>query len=87
MDIQRTPLLIETSVPVNWPKKIGLPSPGVVRATGYPAGSRNAKNNGPGIPDSDGEYECSVDGKKLAKAQAWMFPSKRIKVCGEILKH
>jgi len=85
MDLQRTPLLIETAVPTNWPKKVGYPPPGLVKTRGYPAGS--SKKGAPGVPDSDGEYECTPEGKKLAKAQAWMFPSKRIKVCNKILKY
>ena len=84
MDIQRTPLLFESGVPVNWPKRTGYPSPGVIRGGGFPAGTNKG---GPGIPEADAEYECSAGGKKLAKAQAWMFPSKRIKVCGKVMKY
>ena len=84
MNLQRTPLLAltETAVPVDWPRKIGLPAPGVIRKTAYPAGLGNPKEGG-GIDD---EYPCTPEGKKLAKSHAWMFPNKRIKVCDKILK-
>lgn len=82
MDLRRTPLLIETSVPTDWPKRVGYPPPGVTKAKSLPTGS----GKGPGIPDSDAEYECSPEGKKIAKSHAWMFPSKRVKVCGRVLK-
>lgn len=78
MNLVRTPLLIETSAPVDWPTRVGYPPPGVTRLRGYPAGK---------LPDSDAEYDCSADGKKIAKSHAWQFPSKRIKVCGKILKY
>jgi len=79
MNLTRTPLLIETGVPVDWPKTVGYPPPGVVRASGYPAGKGDDKD-GEGI---DAEYDCSPEGKKIAKAHAWMFPSKRVKACGK----
>lgn len=84
--LARTPLLLHLvegqPVPVDWPKKVGYPPPGMIRKTSYPAGS----GKGPGIPEADDEYPCTKEGKKLAKAQAWMFPSKRVKVCGKVLK-
>jgi hypothetical protein len=84
MDLQRTPLLLsETAVPVNWPSRTGYPSPGVTRKTAYPAGGGNSK----GDAGYDDEYPCTDEGKKLAKAHAWQFPSKRIKVCGKILRY
>jgi len=75
MTLIRTPLLLETSVPVNWPSKVGYPPPGVIRKTAYPAGE-----------GADDSYPCTPEGKKLAKAHAWQFPSKRIKVCGKTLE-
>lgn len=85
MNLDRTPLLLETGVPVGWPTRTGYPPPGVTRAKGYPAGD-NTKKGEPGIPTHDAEYDCSSEGKKIAKSQAWMFPSKRVKVCGKVLK-
>lgn len=81
MELHRTPLLAETAVPTNWPSRVGYPPPGVVRRRAYPAGS-----GVPGVPDHDAEYDCSADGKKIAKAHAWQFPSKRVRVCGKVLK-
>ena len=86
MDLQRTPLLLlreQQPIPVDWPKKVGLPAPGMMRKTAYPAGLGDAED-GVGVDD---EYPCSPEGKKLAKAHAWQFPSKRIKVCGKILRY
>jgi hypothetical protein len=83
MDLQRTPLLLETGVPVDWPTKVGYPPPGVIRKTAYPAGGGKSKDD----PGYDDEYPCSAEGKKIAKAHAWQFPSKRIKVCGKILRY
>jgi hypothetical protein len=79
MELVRTPLLVETSVPANWPNTVGYPPPGLQRLGGYPAGT------GP-VPDRDAEYECSPAGKKIAKSHTWMFPSKRVRVCGKTLK-
>lgn len=41
----------------------------------------------PLAPAFDAEYDCSPEGKKIAKSHAWMFPSKRVKNCGKILKY
>jgi hypothetical protein len=83
MDLRRTPLLFETSVPVDWPSRIGLPAPGMMRKTAYPAGLGKSVD-GVGIDD---EYPDTPEGRKIAKAQAWMFPSKRIKVGSKILRY
>ena len=84
MDLRRTPLvLFETSVPVDWPTRVGLPAPGMTRKTAYPAGLGKSKD-GVGIDD---EYPCTPEGKKIAKAHAWQFPSKRIKICDKILRY
>jgi hypothetical protein len=101
--------LEQAAVPVDWPKRVGYPPPGVIRKTEYPAGEgkvlkglmrlkrahkkrRKKKHHteakgGPGFPTHDDEYPCTPEGKKIAKAHAWQFPSKRIKVCGKILKY
>ena len=79
-NLQRTPLLrniVETSVPVDWPKKIGLPAPGMTRK----------KKTLPDSVSYDDSYPCTKEGKKIAKAHAWQFPSKRIKICGKILSY
>ena len=111
----RTPLLLhmleQAPVPVDWPKRIGYPPPGVIRKTEYPAGEgkslkslmrlkrvskkkhrkkrhkHHESKGGPGFPTHDSEYPCTPEGKKIAKAQAWQFPSRRVKVCGRILKY
>jgi hypothetical protein len=105
--LTRTPLLLafleQMPVPVDWPKRIGYPPPGVIRKTAYPAGAkislghkkkhkkkrkhRHEDKGGPGYIAYDDEYPCTPEGKKLAKAHAWQFPSKRIKVCGKILRY
>jgi hypothetical protein len=86
MRLHRTTLLLtvleQASVPVGWPTKVGYPPPGVTRKTSYPAGLGDSAKGG-GIDD---EYPCTPEGKKLANSHAWMFPGKRIKVCGKILK-
>lgn len=79
----RTPLLIETAVPADWPSKVGYPPPGLIRKTAYPAGD----GKGPKIPDHDDEYPCTAEGRKFAQSHASQFPSKRIKVCGKIIKY
>lgn len=83
MNLRRTPLLLEIAVPVDWPKKVGMPAPGTIRKTAYPAGGGKSKD-GPGYDD---EYPCTPEGKKIAKAHAWQFPSKRIKVCDKTLRY
>jgi len=86
MNLARTPLLLSLiegqPVPVDWPKKVGYPPPGVTRKTSYPAG----KGKGPQGPGYDDAYPCTKEGKKFAKAHAWQFPSKRVKICGKIIK-
>lgn len=82
--INRTPLLADLiegqAVPVDWPKKIGMPAPGTLRKQSYPAGN----GKGPGVTDHDISYPCTKEGKKLAKAHAWEFPSRRVKICGKV---
>ena len=94
MSLERIPLLLELlegqPVPVDWPTKVGYPPTGpakMTRATAYPTKSKRAKKGEPGIPEADAEYPCTPEGKKLAKAHAWQFPSKRVKVCGKILRY
>ena len=82
MDLRRTPLLFEIAVPVDWPTRVGYPSPGVMRKTAYPAGGGNLKDGG----GYDDEYPDTPEGRKFAKAHAWMFPSKRIKVGEKTLR-
>ncbi len=82
MDLRRTPLLFETSVPVDWPSRTGYPSPGVTRKSAYPAGRGKAN-----LKDTfDDEYPCTPEGKKIARSQAWQF-LKPIKVCGKTIKY
>jgi len=81
MDLRRTPLLLETAVPVDWPKKVGFPPPGTIRKTAYPAGQPRAEAG------YDDEYPDTPEGRKIAKAHAWQFPSKRIKVGSKILRY
>jgi hypothetical protein len=71
-DLERTGLRIDegTPVPVDWPKRVGYPSPGVVRKTAYPAGDAEADDDWTGVPD----------GAKFARAQASLFPSKRVRL-------
>lgn len=77
--MKRTPL-IETPVPIDWPRRPGFPPPGVERAEAYPA------RTGPTTkPTVDMTYPNTVEGRRLAKAHAWMFPSKRIKVGKKVL--
>lgn len=82
--INRTPLLANLiegqAVPVDWPKKIGMPAPGTTRKRSYPAGD----GKGPGVPDHDIEYPCTKEGKKLAGAHVTEFPGRRVKNCGKI---
>ena len=87
MRLDRTTLLLPLiegqAVPVGWPTRTGYPSPGVTRKTAYPAGlGDNAKGTG-----VDDEYPDTPEGRKLANAHAWMFPSKRIKVGKKTLKY
>lgn len=56
---------------------VPVPPGGMMRKTSYPAGQS----------DADDEYPCDEEGKKLAKAHAWQFPSKRVKVCGKTLRY
>lgn len=101
MKLARTPLLLalleQQPVPVDWPKRVGYPPPGIIRKTAYPAGNKvshqllkkrrkHEEKSGPGYIPYDDEYPCTPEGKKLAKAHAWELPSKRIKVCGKIHK-
>jgi hypothetical protein len=105
MHLQRTRLLLDLiegqPVPVNWPKTVGYPPPGLEPLGNYPAGESatapkrrkkkkrkkaHESKGGPGIPTHDAEYPCTPEGRKIARAHAWQFPSKRIKVCGKILK-
>ena len=83
MDLQRTPLLLEIAVPVDWPRKVGFPPPGTIRKTAYPAGQGKSKEDA----GYDDEYPDTPEGRKLAKAHAWQFPSKRIKVGKKILRY
>ena len=85
MNLFRTPLILlrESAVPTNWPTRVGYPSPGVTRKESYPAGLGGPKLKTP----ADGEYPCSPEGKKIAKAHAWQFPSKRIKVCDKTMEY
>lgn len=86
MILHRTPLLItimeQQPVPTD-PKirlkaatHIGYPPPGMIRKSEYPAGQ-----------NYDDSYPCTKEGKKLAKSHAWQYPSKRISVCGKILRY
>ncbi len=90
MQLQRTRLLLDLiegqPVPVDWPKKVGYPPPGMTRASAYPTEATKRKKGGPGIPTADASYDCTPEGKKIANAHAWMFPSKRVKVCGKVKK-
>ena len=79
MNLTRTPLLIETGVPVDWPKTVGYPPPGMRRLADYPAG----KGDDEDVEGIDGEYDCSLEGKKIAKTRAWMFPGRRTGACGK----
>ena len=82
MDLRRTPLLFETSVPVNWPKRVGMPAPGMTRKKRtYPAGGGK-----PGVNVGVDEYDCTPEGKKIAKSHAWQF-LKPVKVCGKTIKY
>jgi hypothetical protein len=81
MDLRRTPLLFETSVPVDWPAKVGLPAPGMTRKRAYPASGGK-----PGVDVGVDEYPCTPEGKKIAKSHAWQF-LKPVKVCGKKLKY
>ena len=76
----RTPLILsvleQASVPVDWPKRVGEP-PGITKKIAYPAGN---------MGKFDDEYPCTTGGKKFAQSHKWLFPSKRIKVCGKISK-
>ena len=53
-----------------------------MRKTAYPAGGGNLKDGG----GYDDEYPDTPEGRKFAKAHAWMFPSKRIKVGEKTLR-
>lgn len=81
INLQRTQLLIsiveQAPVPVDWPKEIGYPPPGLTRISGYPSSSKGKY---------DASYPCTKEGKKLAKARAWMFPGRRVRVCGKVTK-
>jgi len=89
--LQRTPLLahlleqqpVPTDPAIRKKAKghIGYPPPGMIRKTAYPASGK-----GPGIPTHDDEYPDTAEGRKLAQAHAWQFPSKRVKVGNKILK-
>jgi len=85
MNLQRTPLLAleQQAVPVDWPKRVGYPSPGMMRKTAYPAGL-GKDDDAKGVDD---EYPDTPEGRKLAKAHAWQFPSKRIKVGKKTLEY
>ena len=52
---------------------IGYPPPGMIRMSAYPAGKGKGLQ-GKGI---DAEYPDTPEGRKIAKAHAWQFPSKR----------
>ena len=88
MKLTRTTLLLHLiegqPVPVNWPKTVGYPPPGVVQATELPTKAKGRKKGGPGIPVADASYDCSPEGKRIAKAHRWLFPSKRVEVCGKV---
>ena len=79
MSLTRTPLLDQSPVPVGWPTRIGYPPPGITRMVAYPAGPPpNPKKK---FKRVDAIYPSGSE--KVAKAHAWMFPSKVIQVRGK----
>ena len=80
MNLHRTTLLLSlvegAPVPVDWPTAVGVDKTGVMRKTAYPAGHS----------DFDDEWPDTPEGRKMARAQASMFPSKPVKVGKTILK-
>lgn len=78
--LQRQPLSIHEAgspVPVDWPRRVGSnPPPGVTRREAYPAGKL----------DRDADFGSGKDAKKLAKALAWIKPSRRAAAGGRIFK-
>lgn len=79
MDLIRTPLLDQSPVPVDWPTRVG-PAPGITRMVAYPAGGPPDPENPK--PSVDAIYPRSL--RKIAKAHAWMFPGKRIKITASV---
>lgn len=80
--MKRTPLLMDQSpVPVDWPRRVGYPPPGVTRVSAYPAGGPP----NPKKPKSTVDAVYPRSAIKLAKAHAWMFPGKRIQSGGRVL--
>ena len=65
-------VLEQQPVPADWPKKVGYPPPGMIRMSAYPAG----QGKGPKGKGTDAQYPDTEEGRKIAKAQAWLFPSK-----------
>jgi len=63
MNLERTPLLIETVVPVNWTAKPGIEHSGLIRLGRYPAGAIGVR----------AAYADHPEGRKFAKAHAWRF--------------
>lgn len=54
-------------------KHIGYPPPGMIRMSAYPAG----EGKGPKGKGVDAQYPDTPEGRKIADAQAWLYPSKR----------
>lgn len=76
--LTREPLEIDESlVPVDWPRRIGYPPPGIIRLNAYPAGQKNI----------DSEFPATALGQKLAQTQAWLLPSKRVKAGKNIYRY
>ena len=64
-------------VPVDWPTRVGSdPTPGVQRREAYPAGKL----------DRDADFGTGPDAVKLAKALAWIKPSRRAAAGGRIFR-
>ncbi len=83
-----TPLLENQPVPTDpevrakMKNSVGYPPPGMIRMSAYPAGKGDSLKG----PGADAEYPDTPDGRRIAKAHAWQFPSKRIKVGNKTLK-